>query len=299
LDERKATNMSKVAIVTDSTVCLPPHLVQRYGIEIVPMEVIHEGKVYRDGVDISPSEFYKLLAKANKLPTTSAPSSGTYFEVLKKVSSKAKDILVITLSAKFSHAFNSAKAAAEMGKDQLQNTVIEVLDCGTAAGAQGLIVLEAARAAAIDRNLSGVLESARDLMSKVHLIAFIDTLQYLAKGGRVPQVAAWASALLKIKPLFELLPLSGGAIPLGKVRTRGRAIERLVKLLRERTDRKPMHGIVLHTNALAEAENLEKRIASEFNCDEIYVRDFSPVMGVHIGPGLLGIAFYFDEPILK
>jgi DegV family protein with EDD domain len=287
--------MANVVIVTDSTVCLPPELVGKYKIEIVPMEVIYNGRIYRDGVDISPSEFYELLAKSDKLPTTSAPSPGAYFEVLKRVSNNAKAILVITLSAKFSHAFDSAKAAAEMSREKLRNTVIEVLDCGTAAGAQGFVVLAAAKTAALGEGLTGVLESARKMMPKVHLIAFINTLHYLAKGGRVPQVAAWASALLKIKPLFEVLPLSGVAMPLDRVRTGSRATERLVELLHERTDRKPMHAIVLHTNALSDAESLKKRILAEFNCDEIYVRDFTPVMGVHTGPGLLGIAFYFDE----
>ncbi len=289
-------NMVNVVIVTDSTVCLPPELVKKYGIEIVPMEFIHEGKVYRDGIDMSPTQFYQLLSRSSKLPTTSAPSIGTYFEVFKRVAQKARSILVIAPSAKFSHAFDSAKAATEMSKEKLQNAAIEVLDCGTAAGAQGFVVLAAARAASLGDSLSHVLETARKLMPKVRLVAFIDTLKYLAKGGRVPQVAAWASALLKIKPVFELMPLSVGATPLDKVRTRVRAIGRLLELLRQRTDRKPMHAIVLHTNALNEAEDLKKRLTSEFNCVEVYVRDFTPVMGVHTGPGLLGIAFYFDEP---
>jgi DegV family protein with EDD domain len=287
--------MAKVAIVTDSTVCLPPDLIAKYDIEIVPMEFIYGGKVYRDGLDISPPEFYELLARADKLPTTSAPSPGNYFEVLKRVAKNAHSILLITLSAKFSHAFDAAMTAAEMGKGKLQNTVIEVLDCGTAAGAQGFVVLEAAKEAAEGMNLDRVLATARKMMPRVHVIAFIDTLLYLAKGGRIPYVAAWASRLLNIKPLFELVPLSGGAIPIGRVRTRARAIKRLIDILRERTDNKPMHAIILHTNSLSEAEKLKKRIDAEFNCIEIYLRDFTPVMGVHTGPGLLGVAFYFDN----
>ena len=286
--------MADVAIVTDSTVCLPPELIEKYGIEIVPMEFIHKGKVYQDGVDMSPADFYKLLSQSENLPTTSAPSPGTYFEVLKKVSQRAKAIIIIAPSARFSHAFDSAKAAAETGKEKLQ-AAIEVLDSGTAAGAQGFVVLAAARTAALGENLTHVLEAARKLMPRVHLVAFIDTLLYLAKGGRVPHVAAWAGQLLKIKPVFELLPLSGGATPLDKVRTRARAIERLTNILQERTDRRPMHAIVLHSDALEEAEKLKEYIAANFNCVETYVRDFTPVMGVHTGPGLLGVAFYFDE----
>jgi DegV family protein with EDD domain len=287
--------MEDVAIVTDSTVCLPQYLVEKYRIEIVPMEFISEGKIYRDGVDMSPSEFYKFLSQTEKLPTTSAPTPGTYFEVIKKVSNRTNAILIITLSAKFSHAYHSAQTAVEIAKTKLQNTVIEVLDCGTAAGAQGFVVLGAARSAASGEGLTRVIGTAKNLMPKVHLIAFIDTLVYLAKGGRVPQIAVWASALLKIKPIIELLPLSGGAIPLDKVRTRSRATEHLINLLKQRTDSRPLHAIVLHTDALEDAINLENRLVSGFNCQEIYVRDFSPVMGVHTGPGLLGIAYHFDE----
>ena len=132
-------------------------------------------------------------------------------------------------------------------------------------------------------------------MPRVRLIAFIDTLHYLAKGGRVPQVAAWASSLLSIKPIFELLALSKGVSSLERVRTRPKAIERLLELLKERTDRKPVHCIVMHTNVLDEAEKLKERMIAESNCLEIYVEDFTPVMGVHTGPGLLGVAFYAEE----
>jgi DegV family protein with EDD domain len=286
--------MADVAIVTDSTACLPSELVEKYGIDIVPMEFIYQDRVYRDGVDMSPSDFYRLLATANKLPTTSAPSPTTYFEVLKKTAKKARSILIIAPSAKLTHAYDSAMAAAEMGREKLPAT-IEVLDSGTAAGAQGLVVLAAARAMTLGERLEKILNAAKAIMPVVHLVAFIDTLCYLAKGGRVPYIAAWASQLLEIKPIFELLPLSGGAIPLDKVRTRAKAIKRLKEIVLERADRKPMHAIVLHSAALQEAEKLKEHIASTSNCVEIYVRDFTPVMGVHTGPGLLGVAFYFDK----
>jgi len=286
--------MGKVAVVTDSTACLPELLVKKYEIEIVPMEFSLDGKVYRDGVDITPLEFYKFLSWVKELPTTSAPSPATYFDILNKLAEKTKSILVVTVSAKFSHAFDSAKAAVKIAKEKLIGIEVEVLDCGTAAGAQGLVVLAAAKAAAFGDSLAQVMEVARALMPKVQLVAFIDTLRYLAKGGRVPEVAAWAGSILKIKPVFELLPLWKG-VSACRVRTRPQAIERLVDLLREKANRKPVHVIVMHTNVLDEAERLKERIASEFNCVEIYVVDFTPVMGVHTGPGLLGIAFYTDD----
>lgn len=284
-----------VAIVTDSTICLPGELITKYEIEIVPQVLIYEGKNYRDGVDITPAQFYKLLSQAKELPTTSAPSPLEYLEVFKKVAKKARNILVVTPSVKFTHTFDSAKTAAEMAKDKLRNVAVEVLDSETAAGAQGFVVLAAAKAAALGENLARVIRAAQSLMPKVHLVAFIDTLHYLAKSGRVPQIAAWASSLLKIKPLFELLPLSKGVTSVDRVRTRPKAVERLTEFLRKKVGKKPVHAVVMHANALDEAEKLKERIISEFNCIEVYVEDFTPVMGVHTGPGLLGVAFYTDD----
>lgn len=286
--------MNEVAIVTDSAACLPKELVDRYEIEVVPMEFIHDGKLYRDGIDITPAKFYELLAQSKKLPTTSAPSPETYLAVFEKVAEKSETILVITPSARFTHAFDSAKAAAEMSKQKTPNVVVEVLDCGTAAGAQGLVVLTAARVAVAEKSLHKSAEAARTLMPKVRLVAFMDTLNYLAKGGRVPHAVAWANSLLKIKPIFELLPSGKGATPVDRARLRPKAIERLIELLRAKSQGKAVHAIVMHTNVLSEAEELKQRIASEVDCVEVYVTDFTPVMGLHTGPGLLGIAFYCD-----
>lgn len=286
-----------VAIVTDSAACLPKELVEQYGIEVVPMEFIHEGQTYRDGIDITPARLYELLPESKRLPTTSAPSPDTYFETFKKVAQKTRNILVITPATRFTHAFDSAKAAAKMSRDKIPTVTVEVLDCGTAAGAQGFVVLAAARAALHDKEPSSSLQAARNLMPQVRLIAFMDTLDYLAKGGRVPRAVAWANSLLKIKPIFELLPSGRGATPLGRVRIRPNAIDRLIGILRERSQNNPVHAIIMHTNVPREAEELKQRIASQFECVEIYVTDFTPVMGLHTGPGLLGIAFYSDGKI--
>jgi DegV family protein with EDD domain len=139
--------LENVAIVTDSTACLPQEVLNQYGIEVMPLRFAYEGKVYRDGIDIAPEEIYRILPEAKKLPTTSSPSPGDYLETLQEAAQKYSAILVITLSAKFSTTFDSAKVAGEMAREELKNAAIEVLDCGTAAGAQGLVVLAAARAA--------------------------------------------------------------------------------------------------------------------------------------------------------
>lgn len=128
----------------------------------------------------------------------------------------------------------------------------------------------------------------------IHLVP-MDTLYYLAKGGRVPRAAAWASDLLQIKPIIQVVPLSEEVTFAARARTRSRAVEKLLELMRWRTTNAgPLHVIVMHSNVLEEAERLRDRICGEFNCLETYIQDFTPAMGVHTGPGLLGIAFYGD-----
>ena len=286
-------SMSRVGIVTDSSACLPGELVEEYGIKIVPMSLVFEDRVYRDEVDITPSEVYRLLEQEEKIPHTSSPSPGSYLEAFREMSQMAESILCLTLPIELTMAFQSATQAKEMAKEELPYTTIEVIDCRSAAGAHGLITLAAARAAAAGQSLDEVIKVTKDMMQRVHMIGVMDTLDYLARGGRIPKVAAWAGNVLKVKPILTLS--QGKPAPITAVRTRSRGLERLLEIMRRRTgSNSPVHVIVVHANVLKEAENLKQRVSQEFDCAEIYVKDFTPVMGVHTGPGLLGIAFYAD-----
>ena len=286
--------MKKVAIVTDTTACIPQEQVERYGIKVVSMTIIFGDKVYRDGIDISPTEFYTLLRKAEKLPTTSHPSPDHFLDAYREASRRAPNILCITISSHFSATFNSAQLAKEMAKEVLPNVVIEVLDCDTAAAAQGLIVLAAARVADPGGNLNEVKKTARTIMHQVNLFATLDTLRYLAKGGRVPQATALVNSLLKIKPIFTLN--HGEAHTIALPRTIPGAVKRILKLMKQKAVKKqPLHVAVMHADALDEAVALRNRISSQFDCAELFITEFTPVMGVHTGPGLVGIAFYSED----
>jgi len=286
--------MRKVAIVTDTTACIPREQVEKYDIEVVPIQLIFENRTYRDGIDISPTEFYALLRRAKKLPTTSSSSPGPYLEAYQQASKLAPNVLCITLSAKFSGIFNSARLAMEMAKTTLPNVVIEVLDSGTAAAAQGLVVLAAARAAASGHDLAEVMATARRVMSKVNLFATLDTLHYLARSGRVPQAAALVNSLLKIKPIFTLNHAEARTVALP--RTIPSAIKRMLKIMEQKASKdQPLHVAVMHADALDQAIALKNRISSQFDCAELFITEFTPVMGVHTGPGLLGVAFYSGD----
>ncbi len=164
-----------MAIVTDTTACVPQEQVEEYAIELVPIELAFGDKVYRDGVDITPAEFYALLRQAKKLPTTSGSLPGPFLEAYCKASQRASSILCITESSKFSGMCNSAQVAMEMAKEALPNIAIEVLNCSTAAAGQGLVVLAAAKAAALGKSLTEVVDTARSVMQRVNLFATLDT----------------------------------------------------------------------------------------------------------------------------
>jgi DegV family protein with EDD domain len=157
------------------------------------------------------------------------------------------------------------------------------------------VALAAARAAASGKTLEKVMAVAKDIMSRVHLFAMLDTLHYLVKGGRVPQAAGLVNSLLKIKPVFTLN--QGEAHTVALPRTVEGAIKHILSVMEEKVvSGQPLHVAVMHADAADRALELRNRISAQFNCSELFVTEFTPVMGVHTGPGLVGVAFYSDEP---
>lgn len=284
----------EVAIVTDTTACIPPEQVEKYGIKVVPVDLIFRDKVYRDGVDITPTEFYNLLREAKELPTTSGSLPEPYLEAFQKAGRQVKTILCITLSANLSAMFNSALLAREMAKEGLPNVIIEILDCGTAAAGQGLVVLAAAQKAASGGNLDEVIATTRRVMSRVKIYAALDTLYYLVKGGRVPKAVALVNSVLKIKPIFTIE--DGEAHTVALPRTTKNALKRIQKIVARKTGKgRQLHVAVMHADSQDRAISLRDQIASKFNCVELFITEFTPVMGVHTGPGLVGVAFWSED----
>ena len=280
--------------MTDTTACVPPELVEKYEIEVVPIQLIVDNKTYLDGIDIKPTEFYALLRQSKKIPTTSASSPDNYIKAFRGASRKAPGILCLTEPSKFSAMFNSAHIAADIVGESLRDTTIEILDCTTAAAGLGLVVLAAARAAAEDKPLETVKETAINVMERVNLLATLDTLQYLAKSGRVPQAAAMVNSILNIKPVFTLNHSDAHTVALP--RTMKSAVNRMLKLMQSMVKKKhPLHVAVIHADAMEQAMAFKNRISAQFECREIFITEFTPVMGVHTGPGLIGVAFYEEE----
>jgi DegV family protein with EDD domain len=285
---------NRVAIVTDSTACLPPQLVKQYNIEVVPVVYIIDGKAYRDGLDMTGAEFYLRLKQAKKLPTTSGSLTQSYVEAFQRASQKADHILCLTISSKLSGMFDSARLASQTAQKVIPGININVIDSCTAAGAQGLVVIAAARAAAAGESLEEVVKIAQNVIERVYLFAMLDTLTYLVKGGRAPRAAAIATSILQIKPIFTIS--AGVASSFTNVRTKHHALSRLVKIVAEKkVPGLPFHSVVMHADALKDARIVMEEIRTRIKPDEQWLCEFTPVMGVHTGPGLVGAAFYSGD----
>lgn len=286
--------MRKVAVVADSTCCLPQEIVDKYDIRIVPLEIIYDGKSYRDGIDITPNEVYKIMRRKEDLPTTSTASAGDFLTAYRQLSQKAENVLCVTLTSLQSKTFEAALAAKEIAKEELPGTTVEVFDSRSVAAALGFIVREAARVASRGAELADTIEAAHKMMGKVNFVAMLDTLYYLARLGRIGRAAAWAGSLLDMKPILEHNPSVGETMPVARPRTRKKAIERMLQIMADRTGSSPVHVMVQHADELEAAKSLAVDIESRFNCAEMLITEFAPVMGVHTGPGLLAIGFYVD-----
>jgi DegV family protein with EDD domain len=268
--------------------------VDKYDICLVPLLIVYEGKSYRDGIDMSPNEVYKIMRRRKSLPTTSVPSAGDFLDAYCQLSQKAESILCITLTGLQSKTFDTALAAKEMAKEVIPNTAIEVIDSRAVAGALGFIALEAGHIASQGGELVEAIEAAQSMMGRLNFLAMVDTLFYLARTGRIGRAAAWAGALLNMKPILEHSPSIGETTPLARPSTRAKAVKYMLNTMAERVGDSRVHVIVHHADEFEEGEKLRAEIGSRFSCAELHLTEFTPVMGVHAGPGVLAISFYAD-----
>ena len=283
-----------VKIVVDSAASLPDETSDAVDLHVVPMRLEWGGRSYRDGVDISPTDFYRMLRESDHLPTTAAPSPAMFREAFETAGHNGADVLCLTVAARFSASYDSAQAAATEYRLDSPATEVSVLDTETAAGGQGLVALESWRAAQAGGSLNEVLETAQNIASRVRLIAAVDTLYYLWRSGRVPRIAHAGASLLRIKPVFELA--RGEVRSRARPRSRRRALSRLVEIVQQDADGRGIHAAIMHAGAPQEARELQARVQRTLACRETFVSEFTPVMGAHIGPGLLGIAYWVEYP---
>jgi DegV family protein with EDD domain len=285
---RSADLSAKVKIVTDSSSYPEPEVVAKHDIRVVPLRVAFGSEFFSEGVDITNDEFYQRLAKGGKLPTTSQPSVADFIRVYRELAEQGHPILSIHISSKLSGTCSSALAA----KNALPQAQIEIVD--SLVLAMGMLISPAAEAAERGETLSQIAASTEKLKKCIKVIATFNTLDYLWKGGRIGAARALIGTLLKIKPV---LTQEGGEVKvLNKARTTDHAVDYMLGFVEKTVNGCiSLHGWVAHSHVPDAARTLEKELRKRFNWVELRFLEMGPVLGTHMGPGLIGVSFYCDE----
>ena len=277
-----------IKIVTDSTAYLPEEMIRQHDITVVPLYVHFGTEAFREGVELSNEEFYQRLKEAPELPTTSQPSAGEFHSVFAPLVEAGHEVITLTISSKISGTWNSAMAAKEM----LPDAPISVVDSLSTSVGLHLMVDAAVEAAAAGAMRQEIVDQIEEIKQKMQIFFVVDTLEYLAKGGRIGNGKAFLGTLLKVKPI---LVLQEGAIePLEQVRSKRKATARMLELVEEHVRSNGDTAKLAITNALVpdEAEALSQELMGRMGCAAPLMGDLGPVIGTHTGPGCLGIATY-------
>ena len=278
-----------VQVVTDSTSDISPDEAEGLGVKVVPALVAFGDDVYRDRVDITPSEFYERLTTAREFPKTSQPSVEAFATVYREVAAEGNDIASIHVSSKLSGTLNSASIASETNELE---TRIELLDSYTAGVGLRAVVEAAAERAREGAPLEEVTAAARSLMARNRVVVTLDTLEYLQKGGRIGRAGAFLGTALRIKPLIQI---DGGEVaPFDRVRTRSKAVKRLEEVTLE--DRTLERLFVIYSDNDASARELVEHVTPHLPHTRIEMIQTGPTVGAYLGPNALGICAVRRSP---
>lgn len=271
-----------VRVVTDSTSDLPEDIRDRLGITVVPLTVAFGDEVFKDGVNIDAETFFQRLAASKDLPRTSQPSVETFRQAYEDAAERGREVVSIHVSSRLSGTINAAGIAREEMSHELHIDLIDSLNVSLGLGA---IVMSAAEAADAGATLEEVGRVARVAMNRVRWYAFLDTLEFLQRGGRIGRARALAGSLLSIKPILHAE--DGEIAPFDRIRTRPRAIQRLHDLALQ--DRGVRRLFVASANNDTEADALVERLRPQMPHTEFITAQFGPVIGVYTGPNALGV----------
>jgi DegV family protein with EDD domain len=271
-----------VRIVTDSTCDLPPEIVKELNITVIPQYVVFNNKAYRDLTDLKPDEFYHKLLQEKLFPSTSQPTPQDFVDVYNAVPREGDSILSIHLSAKLSGTMNSAEQAKKMVNGK---SPIEIIDSLAVSMALGLTVLAAAKMAKAGKSLAEITAEVKKMIVNTRLLILFDTLEYLAKGGRIGKAKSLLGSILNVKPIIALK--DGELVPSGQVRNRAKGKDRLLEFANGFKDVEDM--AVIYSTTPDEAKELANGVTS-FPKARVQVTRVGPVLATHAGPGVLGIA---------
>jgi DegV family protein with EDD domain len=275
--------MTPVAIVTDTCHYLPRHLVAEHELHQVSLYVHWDGREDREADLPGYDGYYGHLRTTNEVPTTSQPSVGDFLAAYEPLLDAGRDVVSVHLAAGLSGTYQSALQARDALGDRADR--VHVVDSATACGGEGFCVLAASAAARRGLDAAAVADHVRRAREQLRMYFAIDTLEFLRKGGRIGGAQAWLGSALKIKPI---LTVESEITPIERVRTSGRAFERMVGLLQERKDAGADAWMVQHIQAPDVAARLVERGRAIFGTEPLVLSEIGPVIGTHVGPGLLG-----------
>jgi DegV family protein with EDD domain len=272
-----------IRIVTDSTSDLPPALAEQLGVTVVPINVVIDDVNYRDGIDLTPDEFYQRLVAGPRLPTTSQPSVGTFQAAYQEMLGQGDEIVSIHISGKLSGTVNSA----EQAKASLGDSVpIEIIDSNGASIVLSLIVMGAVESARQSSSYQEVADQVRRDLSRTSAVFALDTLEYLQKGGRIGKAQAFVGSLLSVKPILTLV--DGEVHPLERPRNHQRAMRRLIELTREKGQ--PVRLGVIYSTEQEWATEIRSSLSDLLPEEQIVTARFGPALGTYVGPRAVGVA---------
>ncbi|KXG09258.1 DegV family protein [Anoxybacillus rupiensis] len=280
--------MSKIKIVTDSTVDVPTETLNRYGIEVIPLTFTMDNKVYTDRLDITSEEFMKKMAQANELPKSSQPSIGSFLELYNRLGEDGCEILSIHMAGALSGTVQSARQAAAMSQAN-----VAVVDSQFISLALGFQVIEAAKQAAEGKSCADIIQHLEKVRCGTHLYIAVDTLDHLVKGGRIGRGKALLGSLLNIKPIAALM--DGIYTPVMKARSYSQIVSYFTQRLVEDATGKTIRAIgIAHADALTLANRLRQSIVEATGYEQIDIVYTTPIVSIHTGAGAIGFMYYVE-----
>ncbi len=276
----------KIALLTDSMCDLPNEFIQKFKVKVLPAKVVYPDHEYSDRVEIQPEEVYSRMPE--EIPTTSLPSLDEIKQALEEIRSEGfTHVLAVHISSGLSGTFN----AVEFICRDVHDLTIKVIDSKTLSMGTGWIVLEAARNIKNGLSFEKVIERVHKLQESARVYYILETLEYLRRGGRIGKVAAVLGEFLHLKPVISVGE-DGKYFTYCKAKGRKKSIEKLVQIVEAAASEKEINLAVVHGGAQQECQKLAERLRKLPNIKELMSSDISPVLGVHTGPGLLGVCFH-------
>lgn len=282
-------------VVTGSAAQVPPEIASQLGIVILPLVIIVEGKEYLDGIDLFPSDLYQKMRTQKIEVKTAAPNVGQYYACFKRIiDQQESDVLCISLSGKLSSDYTAAVDAAKMLSGEYPRNKVTVIDSLRAAAPQGLLAVEAAKRLRAGETIEDVVQYLMDARHRSGLIAALDSLDYLAQGGRIGKAAYLVGSVLQIVPILTIND-EGIVAPSTIIRKKEKIIPGILSILAKETPGFTKLGLsVMHADAVEEAEVLRQSLKELYPMLDIPISEFTPVMGAHAGPGLIGLGYLYE-----